>query len=69
MSKETVESLCDACAGLHNALAHKGMLGRRLKKRSSILRALFRLIDLGSDQLNLTLAKIILAVSKQLHAS
>lgn len=68
MSKETVERLCDACASLHNALAEKGMLGRRFKKRSSVLRALFPLVDLGSDQLNLILAKVILAVSGQLNA-
>ncbi|XP_026774020.3 armadillo repeat-containing protein 2 isoform X2 [Pangasianodon hypophthalmus] len=63
VSKETIERLCDACASLHSVLAEKGMLGRRFKKRSSILQALFRLIDLGSDQLNLTLAKIILALN------
>ncbi|XP_053503278.1 armadillo repeat-containing protein 2 isoform X1 [Ictalurus furcatus] len=63
VSKETVERLCDACASLHNVLAEKGLLGRRFKKRSAVLRALFRLIDLGSDQLNLTLANIILALN------
>lgn len=68
MPKETIERLCDACASLHCVLAEKGMLGRHFKKRSSILRALFRLIDLGSDELNLTLAKTILAVSRQLKA-
>ncbi|XP_060770129.1 armadillo repeat-containing protein 2 isoform X2 [Neoarius graeffei] len=61
--KETIERLCDACASLHCVLAEKGMLGRHFKKRSSILRALFRLIDLGSDELNLTLAKTILALN------
>ncbi|KAK3522591.1 hypothetical protein QTP86_025579 [Hemibagrus guttatus] len=60
MSKETVERLCDTCTGLHNVLSEKGMLGKRFKNRSSVLRVLFRLIDLGSDRLNLTLAKLIL---------
>ncbi|KAI4905382.1 hypothetical protein NFI96_016365 [Prochilodus magdalenae] len=62
VSEKTVQHMCDACATLHDALAEKNMLGRRFKKRSSILRALFRLIDLRSDQLNLTLAKLILAL-------
>ncbi|XP_072535058.1 armadillo repeat-containing protein 2 isoform X2 [Salminus brasiliensis] len=63
VSEETVKHLCDACTALHNVLAERGMLGRQLKKRSTLLRALFRLIDLGSDQLNLTLAKLILALN------
>ncbi|XP_062857223.1 armadillo repeat-containing protein 2 [Trichomycterus rosablanca] len=62
-SKESLQSLCDACERLYNVLSVKGMLGRRFKKRSSILRALFRLIDLGSDQLNVTLAKVVLALN------
>ncbi|XP_026871333.2 armadillo repeat-containing protein 2 isoform X2 [Electrophorus electricus] len=62
VSEETVEHLCDACTGLHNALAEKGLLGKQLRKRPSLLRALFRLIDLGSDKLNLTLAKFTLAL-------
>uniref|UniRef100_A0A8C1L8Q1 Armadillo repeat containing 2 n=1 Tax=Cyprinus carpio TaxID=7962 RepID=A0A8C1L8Q1_CYPCA len=63
VSDETVGELCNACNGLHDALAEKGMLGRQFKKRSAILRTLFRLIDVGSDQLNLTLAKLILALN------
>ncbi|XP_036438207.1 armadillo repeat-containing protein 2 [Colossoma macropomum] len=63
VSEKTVQHICDACTALHDVLADKGMLGRRFKKRTSILRALFRLIDLGSDQLNLTLAKLILALN------
>lgn len=62
-SKETIERLCDACTALHNVLSEKDMLGKRFKKRSSVLRVLFRLIDLGSDRLNMTLAKLILGVS------
>lgn len=63
VSDEIVGELCNACSGLHNALAERGMLGRQCKKRSAILRTLFRLIDVGSDRLNLTIAKLILAVS------
>ncbi|XP_043075220.1 armadillo repeat-containing protein 2 isoform X2 [Puntigrus tetrazona] len=63
VSDETVGELCIACNGLHDALAERGMLGRQFKKRSTILRTLFRLIDVGSDRLNLTLAKFILALS------
>ncbi|XP_053371495.1 armadillo repeat-containing protein 2 [Clarias gariepinus] len=61
-SEETIQQLCDACFHLHNLLAEKGMLGKRFKERSSVLRTLFRLIDVGSDQLNLTLAQLILAL-------
>ncbi|KAK2884119.1 hypothetical protein QQF64_016036 [Cirrhinus molitorella] len=63
VSDEIVGELCNACSGLHNALAKRGMLGRQFKKRSAILRTLFRLIDVGSDRLNLTLAKLILALN------
>lgn len=63
VSDETVGELCNACNSLHDALAERGMLRRQFKKRSAILRTLFRLIDVGSDRLNLTLAKLILAVS------
>ncbi|XP_042633823.1 armadillo repeat-containing protein 2-like isoform X1 [Cyprinus carpio] len=63
VSDEIVGELCNACSGLHNALAERGMLGRQCKKRSAILRTLFRLIDVGSDRLNLTIAKLILALN------
>ncbi|XP_062406840.1 armadillo repeat-containing protein 2 [Sardina pilchardus] len=61
-SEEVVRRLCDECSGLHGALRERGMLGRRLRKRATLLRSLYRLIDLGSDQLNLLLAKLILAL-------
>ncbi|KAI7799789.1 putative armadillo repeat-containing protein 2 [Triplophysa rosa] len=62
-SEEMVGRMCHACNELHNALAERGMLGRQCKKRSTILRSLFRLVDVGSDRLNLTLAKLILALN------
>ncbi|KAG5277166.1 hypothetical protein AALO_G00114320 [Alosa alosa] len=61
-SEEVVRRLSDECSGLHGALQERGMLGRRLRKRAALLRSLYRLIDLGSDQLNLLLAKLILAL-------
>ncbi|XDV42327.1 hypothetical protein PO909_011007 [Leuciscus waleckii] len=63
VSDEIVGQLCNSCNGLHDALAERDMLGRQCKKRSAILRTLFRLIDVGSDRLNLTLAKLILALN------
>ncbi|XP_067240117.1 armadillo repeat-containing protein 2 isoform X1 [Chanodichthys erythropterus] len=63
VSDEIVGQLCNSCNGLHDALAERGMLGRQCKKRSAILRTLFRLIDVGSDRLNLTLSKFILALN------
>ncbi|XP_077076225.1 armadillo repeat-containing protein 2 isoform X1 [Siphateles boraxobius] len=63
VSDEIVGQLCNSCNGLHDALAERDMLGRQCKKRSAILRTLFRLIDVGSDRLNITLAKLILALN------
>ncbi|XP_029965470.1 armadillo repeat-containing protein 2 [Salarias fasciatus] len=62
VSEGSVDRLCDLCDRLHGALAEADMLGRRCKRRSGILRALFRLIDLNSVQLNLHVAKLCLAL-------
>lgn len=62
-SQGSADRLCDLCDGLHGTLAEADMLGRRCKRRSGILRTLFRLIDLSSAQLNLHIAKLCLAVS------
>ncbi|XP_040919688.1 armadillo repeat-containing protein 2 [Toxotes jaculatrix] len=61
-SEGLVDRLCDLCDGLHGTLAEADMLGRRCKRRSGILRTLFRLIDLNSAQLNLHIAKLCLAL-------
>ncbi|XP_070843541.1 armadillo repeat-containing protein 2 [Chaetodon trifascialis] len=61
-SEGSVDRLCDLCDGLHGTLAEADMLGRRCKRRSGILRTLFRLIDLNSAQLNLHIAKLCLAL-------
>ncbi|XP_054474521.1 armadillo repeat-containing protein 2 [Anoplopoma fimbria] len=61
-SEDSVDRLCDLCDGLHGTLAEADMLGRRCKRRSGILRTLFRLIDLDSAQLNLHIAKLSLAL-------
>lgn len=62
-SEGSVDRLCDLCDGLHGTLADADMLGRRCKRRSKMLRTLFRLIDLNSSKLNLHIAKLCLAVS------
>lgn len=62
-SEGSVDCLCDLCDRLHGTLAEADMLGRRSKRRSGILRTLFRLIDLNSARLNLHIAKLCLAVS------
>lgn len=59
----SVDQLCDLCDRLHGTLAEADMLGRRCKRRSGILRTLFRLIELNSAQLNLYIGKLCLAVS------
>lgn len=38
------------------------MLGNKFKRRSVLLKTLYKLVDVGSDLLSLKLAKIILAV-------
>ncbi|XP_028653445.1 armadillo repeat-containing protein 2 isoform X1 [Erpetoichthys calabaricus] len=58
-----VEYLCDCCARLHCALEQGNLLGRKCKRRTTVLRILFKLIDIGSDQLNLHLSKLIFALS------
>ncbi|XP_023146332.2 armadillo repeat-containing protein 2 isoform X1 [Amphiprion ocellaris] len=61
-SEASLDRLCDLCDGLHGTLAEADMLGRRCKRRSGILRTLFRLIDLNSARLNLHIAKLCLAL-------
>ncbi|XP_042359415.1 armadillo repeat-containing protein 2 isoform X2 [Plectropomus leopardus] len=61
-SEGSLDRLCDLCDGLHGALAGADMLGRRCKRRSGVLRTLFRLIDLNSARLNLHIAKLCLAL-------
>nr|XP_033792028.1 armadillo repeat-containing protein 2 isoform X2 [Geotrypetes seraphini] len=58
----SVESLCHGCIRLHQALEEGNMLGRRCKKRALILKTLYKLVDIGSDQLSLKLAKVILGL-------
>ncbi|XP_048386279.1 armadillo repeat-containing protein 2 isoform X2 [Stegostoma tigrinum] len=57
-----VEHLCKACSSLYHALQEGNMLGKMCKRRAVLLKALYRLVDVGSDQLNIQLAKIILAL-------
>uniref|UniRef100_A0A3Q0RM68 Armadillo repeat containing 2 n=1 Tax=Amphilophus citrinellus TaxID=61819 RepID=A0A3Q0RM68_AMPCI len=61
-SEGSVGHLCDLCDRLHGTLAEADMLGRRCKRRSEILRTLFRLIDLNSAQLNMRIAQLCLAL-------
>ncbi|XP_069462647.1 armadillo repeat-containing protein 2 [Ambystoma mexicanum] len=57
-----LESLCLTCTCLHQALEEGNLLGKRCKRRAVILKALFKLVELGSDLLGLKLAKLILAL-------
>ncbi|XP_036405823.1 armadillo repeat-containing protein 2 [Megalops cyprinoides] len=61
--QDSVERLCSTCEQLHCILGEGDLLGRKGKRRATLLRTLFQLIDVGSDQLNLQLAKVILALS------
>lgn len=59
----STDRLCDLCDRLLSALEGADMLGRSCKRRSAILRTLFRLIDLDSARLSLHIAELCLAVS------
>ncbi|XP_032744885.1 armadillo repeat-containing protein 2 [Rattus rattus] len=60
--EEDIEAMCAACTQLHRALEEARMLGKRFKRRSVLLKALYKLVDAGSDALSLKLAKLILAL-------
>ncbi|XP_074043403.1 armadillo repeat-containing protein 2 isoform X2 [Macrotis lagotis] len=60
--EDNIENFCAACTQLHQALEEGSMLGKRFKKRSVLLKTLYKLVDVGSDLLSLKLAKIILAL-------
>ncbi|XP_036024887.1 armadillo repeat-containing protein 2 [Onychomys torridus] len=62
LEKEDIEAVCAACTQLHHTLEEGRMLGRKFKGRSVLLKALYKLVDAGSDSLNLKLAKLILAL-------
>ena len=65
VSKSDTEVLCELCASLWTALQLGNMVGRsgKSKQRSSVLRAMFQLLDSKDPKLLLRATKIILAVS------
>ncbi|XP_019750549.1 armadillo repeat-containing protein 2 isoform X3 [Hippocampus comes] len=59
----SLEHLCDLCVALYDALEEAAMLGpHRCKRRSSILRTIFQLIDLNSPRLHMHVAELCLAL-------
>ncbi|NXM74920.1 ARMC2 protein, partial [Serilophus lunatus] len=60
--EDNIENLCLACTKLYQALKEGNMLGKRFKRRSELLKTLYKLVDIDSDPLCLKLAKIILAM-------
>uniref|UniRef100_A0A8C3KCH9 Armadillo repeat containing 2 n=1 Tax=Calidris pygmaea TaxID=425635 RepID=A0A8C3KCH9_9CHAR len=60
--EDNIENLCLACTELYQALNEGNMLGKRFKRRSAVLKILYKLVDIDSDPLCLKLAKIILAM-------
>ncbi|PKK33651.1 armadillo repeat containing 2 [Columba livia] len=60
--EDDIENLCLACTKLYQALSEGNMLGKRFKRRSVLLKTLYKLVDIDSDPLCLKLAKIILAM-------
>ncbi|KAM6181027.1 armadillo repeat-containing protein 2 isoform 2-T2 [Erethizon dorsatum] len=62
LEKANIETVCATCTELHHALEEGNMLGNKFKRRSILLKTLYKLVDVGSDLLSLKLAKIILAL-------
>ncbi|KAM6084079.1 armadillo repeat-containing protein 2 isoform 4-T5 [Theristicus caerulescens] len=60
--EDNIENLCLACTKLYQALNEGNMLGKRFRRRSVLLKTLYKLVDIDSDPLCLKLAKIILAM-------
>ncbi|NXK62131.1 ARMC2 protein, partial [Sylvietta virens] len=60
--EDNIEQLCLACTKLYQALDEGNMLGKRFKRRNTLLKTLYKLVDIDSDPLSLKLAKIILAM-------
>ncbi|XP_048349015.1 armadillo repeat-containing protein 2 isoform X2 [Sphaerodactylus townsendi] len=61
-TEDNVESLCHACDSLYQALEEGSMLGKRFKRRTLLLKTLYKLCDIASDPLGLKLSKIILGL-------
>ncbi|XP_010705776.1 armadillo repeat-containing protein 2 isoform X2 [Meleagris gallopavo] len=61
-SEDNVESLSLACTKLYQVLNEGNMLGKRFKRRSMLLKTLYKLVEIDSDPLCLKLAKIILSM-------
>uniref|UniRef100_UPI00398F4AE3 armadillo repeat-containing protein 2 isoform X3 n=1 Tax=Pristiophorus japonicus TaxID=55135 RepID=UPI00398F4AE3 len=61
-SGNDVEHLCKTCYKLHRTLQEGNMLGKMCKRRTVLLKTLYKLVDVGSDQLSIQLAKLILAL-------
>ncbi|XP_064364932.1 armadillo repeat-containing protein 2 isoform X5 [Dromaius novaehollandiae] len=61
-NEDNIENLCLACTKLHQALNEGNMFGKRFKRKSVLLKTLYKLVDIDSDPLCLKLAKIILSM-------
>ncbi|XP_073193051.1 armadillo repeat-containing protein 2 isoform X2 [Lepidochelys kempii] len=61
-NEDNIENLYLACTSLHQALEEGNLFGKRFKRRSALLKILYKLVDIGSDPLGLKLARMILAL-------
>ncbi|XP_035677408.1 armadillo repeat-containing protein 2-like [Branchiostoma floridae] len=55
-------TLCDLCDRLYTTLDTAGLLGRAAKRRSALLKTLYKLIDIDDPRIMLKLARLILAL-------
>ncbi|KAK3593875.1 hypothetical protein CHS0354_011480 [Potamilus streckersoni] len=59
--RKEVDKICDLSDTLYNTLEKKGMLGKNYKQRSTVLKAIFKMLDLEEPRLLLKLARLILS--------
>ncbi|XP_077976890.1 armadillo repeat-containing protein 2-like [Glandiceps talaboti] len=60
-TEEDILVLCNQCDVLYKTLEAGNMLGRGVKRRSSVLKPVYRLLDIDNPKLMLKLARLILA--------
>ncbi|XP_070568677.1 armadillo repeat-containing protein 2-like isoform X2 [Ptychodera flava] len=60
-SDDEIEKLCTQCDLLYKMLEEGNLLGRGVKRRSSVLKPVYRLLDIDNPKLMLKLARLILA--------
>ncbi|KAL3882503.1 hypothetical protein ACJMK2_028840 [Sinanodonta woodiana] len=59
--RKEIDKICYLSDALYDTLEKKGMLGKNYKQRSTVLKAIFKMLDLEEPRLLLKLARLILS--------